>query len=76
MAKLSLINRDIKRAKRGAWPGPAIEPDATTRANLAQLGRYGVRYGAMGQETQPPPVGGGTAGQPVGGLFLTITKAS
>ena len=67
---------DIKRATRGAYPGPGLEPDVTTRANLAQLGHYGVRYGAMGQETTPPPTGSGTAGQPVGGLFLTITKAS
>jgi hypothetical protein len=59
---------DIKRAKRGAWPGPAIEPDATLRANLAQLGRYGVRYGAMGQETSatPPDPGSDTAGYETG----------
>ena len=58
---------DIKRAKRGAWPGPTIEPDATTRANLAQLGRYGVRYGAMGQET--------TFGTPTGPTNALLTEA-
>lgn len=35
---------DLLRALRGAFPG-ALEPDASVRAQLAQLGQTGVRYG-------------------------------
>lgn len=51
---------DVQRALRGAFPGPQIEPDATLRAWLAQLGVYGVRYGAMGVQTVAPAPGGYT----------------
>lgn len=36
---------DIIRTLRGAYPGPAIEPDAAKRAALLLLGSTGVRYG-------------------------------
>lgn len=44
---------DLQRPLRGAFPGPALEPDATVRAQLAQLGQTAVRYGAAGLATTP-----------------------
>lgn len=52
---------DIKRALRGAWPGAAIEPDATLRAAL--LTRP-IRYGWIGAQTPGiAPSGGGDGTQ-------------
>lgn len=39
------MNPDIIRVLRGAWPGPAIEPDPVKRSALPGLGQTGVRYG-------------------------------
>jgi hypothetical protein len=39
---------DLIRPVRGAFPGPAIEPNSGIRAQLALLGKVGVRYGGLG----------------------------
>lgn len=63
---------DVKRALRGAWPGPAIEPDATLRAWLITRP---IRYGHIGDETTAGGTTPSTAGTPIG-LLLALTKAS
>jgi hypothetical protein len=39
---------DLIRPVRGAFPGPAIEPNSGIRDQLALLGKVGVRYGGLG----------------------------
>jgi hypothetical protein len=39
---------DLIRPLRGAFPGPAIEPNSSIRDQLALLGQVGVRYGGFG----------------------------
>lgn len=46
---------DLKRALRGAYPGAAIDPDASLRAALADLGHTPVVYGWIGAQTPGTP---------------------